>query len=108
MTHFFFTLFNMFCVVIQAINLIHKKGQPVSQTSVAIKAKSTQSKYYTGKTSRPNDFYMDKYCDFSDSGCSTEKLLQITFHSKIIYTRLAFILYVEVLFNSKRQKVLNA
>lgn len=107
MAHSFFTLFNVFCVVIQAINLIHRKAQPVSQTSVAIKGKSTQSKHCIGKIPRPNYFYMHKYCNFSDSGCSAKKLLQRTFHDKIIYTRLAFILYVEILFNSKRWRFLN-
>lgn len=41
----------MFYVVIQAIKLIHKKGQPVSQKPLAIKGKSTQSEHDIGKTS---------------------------------------------------------
>lgn len=102
MAHSFCTLFNMFCMVIQAINSIHRKAQPVSQTSVVIKGKRTQSKHCTGKTPKLNYFYMHKCCDFFQSGCSTEKLLQSSIHDKIIYTRLAFILGVEVLFNSKR------
>lgn len=51
MTDSFPTLFNMFCVVIQAINFIHKKGQPISQKSLAIKGKSTQAECDMGKIS---------------------------------------------------------
>jgi len=106
MTHSFLTLFNMFCVVIQAINLIHKKNQPISHRSLAIKGKSTQSECDIGKTSWPRNFYTHKYCGNQISWLWTfswksplHKLLQTTLHSKIIYTRLACILDIEVLSN---------
>lgn len=51
MTHSSLTLFNMFCVVIQAINLIHKKGQTAPQKSLAVKGKSTQTEHNTRNTS---------------------------------------------------------